>query len=230
MTLPPESWEALRLSLWVALWSAGLGLPLALGAAMALERGRFAGRFALNLLVHLPLVLPPVATGWLLLIGFGRKGPVGAVLETLFGLILAFTWKGAVLAGVVMALPLMVRPIRLSIAAVPPEVLRSAASLGASPGQVFVRVIWPMIRPGVIVALVMGFAKALGEFGATITFVAAIPGQTRTLASAIQGQLAVPGGEAAAAGLVALSLLLALGALAGAEILGERAAARVRGL
>lgn len=230
MTLPPEAFEALRASLWIALWATVLGLPLALGAAMALERGRFAGRFLLNLAVHVPLVLPPVAMGWLLLITFGRKGPVGAALEAMFGLILAFTWKGAVLAGVVMAMPLMVRPIRLSIAAVPAEVLRSAASLGAAPGQVFVRVIWPMIRPGVVVGGMMGFAKALGEFGATITFVAAIPGQTRTLASAIHGQLAVPGGEAAAAGMVALSLVLAVAALAGAEILGERAARRVRGL
>lgn len=229
MTLPPEAFDALWLSLWIAIWATALGLPLALAAAMALERGRFAGRFVLDLLVHLPLVLPPVATGWLLLIGFGTKGPVGGVLQDLFGLVLAFTWKGAVLAAVVMAMPLMVRPIRLSIAAVPAEILRSATSLGASPFQVFVRVIWPMIRPGVVVAAVMGFAKALGEFGATITFVASIPGQTRTLASAIHAQLAVPGGEAAAAGMVALSLALAMGALAGAEILGARAARRVRG-
>lgn len=228
MILPAEAFDALRLTLWVAFWATALGLPLAVVLAFALVR-RFPGRFLLNLLVHLPLVLPPVAVGWLLLIWFGRKGPVGGLLEAVFGLILAFNWKGAVLAAMVMGMPLMVRPIRQSIEALPREVLISAASLGASRGQVFWRVVWPMIRPGVIVGGVMGFAKALGEFGATITFVAAIPGQTKTLSSAIQGQLSVPGGEAAAAAMVALSVVLAFGALALAEVLGARAALRVSG-
>ncbi len=228
MTLPPEAFEALWLTLWVAFWATALGLPVALALAFALVR-RFPGRFFVNLLVHLPLVLPPVATGWLLLIWFGRKGPVGGALEAVFGLVLAFNWKGAILAAMVMAMPLMVRPIRQSIEALPREVLISAASLGATRGQVLARVVWPMIRPGVLVGGMMGFAKALGEFGATITFVAAIPGQTRTLASAIQGQLAVPGGEAAAAGMVGLSVLLAMAALAGSEVLGARAARRVAG-
>lgn len=228
MMLAPEAWDALRLTLWVACWATVLGLPVALGLALALVR-RFPGWFALNLLVHLPLVLPPVATGWLLLIWFGRKGPLGSTLEAALGLVLAFNWKGAVLASIVMGMPLMVRPIRASLEALPREVLLSAASLGAGPWMVFVKVIWPLIRPGVLVGGVMGFAKALGEFGATITFVAAIPGQTRTLASAIQGQLSVPGGEAAAAGMVALSVGLAVAALVGAEVLGARAARRVAG-
>ncbi len=228
MMFPPEAWDALRLTLWVACWATALGVPVALGLALALVR-RFPGWFMLNLLVHLPLVLPPVATGWLLLIWFGRKGPLGSTLEAALGLILAFNWKGAVLASIVMGMPLMVRPIRASLEALPREVLLSAASLGAGPWMVFAKVIWPLIRPGVLVGGVMGFAKALGEFGATITFVAAIPGQTRTLASAIQGQLSVPGGEAAAAGMVALSVGLAVAALVGAEVLGARAARRVAG-
>lgn len=228
MMLAPEAWDALRLTLWVACWATALGVPVALGLALALVR-RFPGWFVLNLLVHLPLVLPPVATGWLLLIWFGRKGPLGSTLEAALGLILAFNWKGAVLASIVMGMPLMVRPIRASLEALPREVLLSAASLGAGPWMVFAKVIWPLIRPGVLVGGVMGFAKALGEFGATITFVAAIPGQTRTLASAIQGQLSVPGGEAAAAGMVALSVGLAVAALVGAEVLGARAARRVAG-
>ena len=228
MMFPPEAWDALRLTLWVAFWATALGVPVALGLALALVR-RFPGWFMLNLLVHLPLVLPPVATGWLLLIWFGRKGPLGSTLEAALGLVLAFNWKGAVLASIVMGMPLMVRPIRASLEALPREVLLSAASLGAGPWMVFAKVIWPLIRPGVLVGGVMGFAKALGEFGATITFVAAIPGQTRTLASAIQGQLSVPGGEAAAAGMVALSVGLAVAALVGAEVLGARAARRVTG-
>ena len=232
MILPPEVWpeiwQALRLTLWVSFWATLLGLPVAVALSFALVR-RFPGRFLVNLAVHLPLVLPPVATGWLLLTWFGTKGPVGGVLQDMFHLVLAFNWKGAVLAAMVMAMPLMVRPIRQSIEAVPREVLVSAASLGADRGQVFARVVWPMIRPGVVVAAVMGFAKALGEFGATITFVASIPGQTRTLASAIAGQLAVPGGEAVAAAMVAISVVMAAGALAGAEILGARAARRVAG-
>ncbi len=228
MMLAPEAWDALRLTLWVAFWATALGVPVALGLALALVR-RFPGWFMLNLLVHLPLVLPPVATGWLLLIWFGRKGPLGSTLEAALGLVLAFNWKGAVLASIVMGMPLMVRPIRASLEALPREVLLSAASLGAGPWMVFAKVIWPLIRPGVLVGGVMGFAKALGEFGATITFVAAIPGQTRTLASAIQGQLSVPGGEAAAAGMVALSVGLAVAALVGAEVLGARAARRVAG-
>ena len=228
MTLPPETWEALRLTLWVAFWATALGLPMAVGLALALSR-RFPGRFVVSLLVHLPLVLPPVATGWLLLIAFGRQGPVGKVIEAALELVLAFNWKGAVLASIVMAMPLMVRPILLSLQSLPREVLMSAASLGAGRWHRFSRIVVPMILPGMVVGAVMGFAKALGEFGATITFVASIPGQTRTLASAIQAQLSVPGGEMAAAGMVGLSVLIAVCALAGAEILGARAARRVSG-
>ncbi len=227
--LSPQDWQAFGLTLWVAVWAVVLGAPMALAVAFALARGRFWGHGLLNLLVHLPLVLPPVVTGYVLLLSFGRKGAIGAILEQSFGLVFAFRWTGAVLAAVVMAFPLMVRPMRQAIEAVNPQVEQMAASLGARPWTVWRRMTLPLIWPGVLVGAVMGFAKALGEFGATVTFVANIPGQTQTLASAIHAYLSVPGAEAAVLRLVVLASALSVVALTLAEVLGRRAARRIRG-
>lgn len=227
--LPPEDWQALGLTLWVALWSTALSLPFGILVAHALARGRFRGRALLNLLVHLPLVLPPVVTGYLLLLAFGRQGPVGQVLEGVFGLVLSFRWTGAVLAAAVMGFPLMVRPIRLAIEALDPHLGEIAAGLGAAPFTVWRTITLPLILPGVLAGAVLGFARALGEFGATITFVAAIPGETRTLAAAVYDRLAVPGGEAAVLWLSALAIGLSVAALAAAEVLGRRLARRIAG-
>ncbi len=228
--LPAEDWQALWLTLWVALWTVVLGGPLALGVAFALaRRRRILGHGLLNLAVHLPLVLPPVVTGYALLVAFGQRGPIGGFLEQSLGLVLSFRWTGAVLAAVVMAFPLMVRPMRQAIEAVNPRIEEMAASLGASPWVVWRTVTLPLILPGIVIGAVMGFAKALGEFGATITFVAAIPGQTRTIASAVNAYLAVPGQEAAVLRLVVLSLALSILALALAEGLGRWAARRIAG-
>lgn len=227
--LPAEDWQALWLTLWVAVWAVALGAPLALGVAFALARRRFWGQGLLNLAVHLPLVLPPVVTGYALLVAFGQRGAVGGFLEQNLGLVLSFRWTGAVLAAVVMAFPLMVRPMRQALEAVNPRIEEMATSLGASPWVVWRTVTLPLILPGIVIGAVMGFAKALGEFGATITFVAAIPGQTRTIASAVNAYLAVPGQEAAVLALVALSLALSVFALALAEGLGRWAARRIAG-
>ncbi len=226
--LGPAEWAAVALSLRVSVVATLASLPLGILAAYALARWRFPGRGALNLAVHLPLVLPPVVTGYLLLVTFGTRGPVGSVLADL-GIVLAFEWTGAALAAAVMAFPLMVRAIRLSIEAVDPRVEQAAATLGASPPYVFATVTLPLILPGVLAGGVLAFAKAMGEFGATITFVSNIPGRTQTVPSAIYALLQVPGGEGAALRLVALSVLLAVGALIASEALAARAARRVAG-
>ena len=222
------AWEAVALSLRVSLVATLLALPLALGVAVLLARHEFPGKTLLNGLVHLPLVLPPVVTGYLLLVVFGTQGPVGGWLRDTFGLTLAFRWTGAALAAGVMAFPLMVRAIRLSVEAVDPGLAEAAETLGASRGRVFRTVTLPLIWPGLLAGAVLGFAKALGEFGATITFVAAIPGQTRTIPSAIYALLQVPGQEGAVLGLVAISIVLAFGALILLEWLALRARARLR--
>ncbi|SMY06896.1 molybdate ABC transporter permease subunit [Flavimaricola marinus] len=227
--LGPEEWQAVALSLKVAFWATVLSLPFGILTAYALARWRFPGRALLNGLVHLPLILPPVVTGYLLLLTFGRRGPVGAFLEQTFGLVLAFRWTGAALAAAVMAFPLMVRAIRLSIEAVDPKLEQAAATLGASKLWVFVTITLPLILPGVLAGAVLAFAKAMGEFGATITFVSNIPGETRTLPSAIYAFLQVPGGEASVWRLVIVSVVIALGALAASEVLARRVQARVRG-
>ena len=229
INLPPEGWGALWLSLRVAGLSTLLSLPVALGVAVLLARGRFWGRGILNGLVHLPLVLPPVVTGYLLLIAFGRTAPIGVFLEETFGLVLAFRWTGAVLAAAVMSFPLTVRAIWLALEAVEPGLEEAAATLGASPAFVFATVTLPLIAPGVLAGAVIGFAKAMGEFGATITFVSNIPGETQTVPSAIYSFLQVPGGEATVWGLVALAVGVALGALLLAELLSRRVAARIAG-
>lgn len=227
--LGPEAWQAVALSLKVAFWATVLSLPLGIVVAYALARGRFAGRQVLNGLVLVPLIMPPVVTGYLLLLTFGRQGIVGRALNDWFGITLAFHWTGAALAAAIMAFPLMVRAIRLAIEAVDPKLEDAAATLGASRLRVFCTVTLPLIAPGIIAGAVMAFAKAVGEFGATITFVSNIPGQTQTIPSAIYAFLQVPGGENAALTLVVISVALALGAVALSEWLARRVAQRISG-
>jgi molybdate transport system permease protein len=227
--LGPQEWQAVALSLKVSLWATVLSLPLGVLVAYALARGEFRGKQLLNGVVHLPLILPPVVTGYLLLLSFGRNGLIGGWLEDTFGLVLAFRWTGAVLAAAVMAFPLMVRAIRSAIEAVDPKLEQAAATLGASRIWVFVTITLPLILPGLITGAVLAFAKAMGEFGATITFVSNIPGQTQTLPLAIYTFLQVPGGESSAVRLVGLSVAVAMAALLASELLARRAARRVAG-
>lgn len=215
-------WTIIGLSLRVAMLSTLLSLPFALATAYVLARWRFPGKALFDALVHLPLLLPPVLTGYWLLLLFGRQGPVGRVLEQGFGLVLAFDWTGAVLAAAVMAFPLYVRAIRLSIEAIPREIDEMAASVGARPWATFLHVLLPLSRPGILAGMALAFAKALGEFGATITFVANIPGRTQTLSLAMHGLLQVPGGEAGILRLAVVSVLLALGALLASEWMVRR--------
>lgn len=229
MMLDAAGWEALRLSLLVGVVATCLALPLAIWIAWLLARRDFWGKAILNAAVHLPLVLPPVVTGYLLLIAFGRTGPAGQFLENTFGLVLAFRWTGAALAAAVMGFPLMVRAIRLAIEAVDPKIEDAARTLGAPGYAVFATITLPLILPGVLAGAVMGFAKAIGEFGATITFVANIPGQTQTMPSAIYALLQVPGGESAAIALVLWACALALGAVVISEWLARRVAKRIAG-
>ena len=226
--LGPEEWAAVALSLKVAFWATLVSLPLGIFTAYALARWRFPGREIVNGLVHLPLVLPPVVTGYLLLAAFGTRGWLGGALEEI-GVVFAFRWTGAALAAGIMGFPLMVRAIRLSIEAVDPKLEQAAATLGASKPWVFGTVTLPLILPGVIAGGVVAFAKAMGEFGATITFVSNIPGETRTLPLAVHSFLQVPGAEAQAWRLVVVSLVIAMGALLLSEWLARRVAARVAG-
>ncbi|TDK41210.1 molybdate ABC transporter permease subunit [Antarcticimicrobium luteum] len=227
--LGPEEWQAVALSLKVSLWAIVLSLPFGILTAYALARWSFPGKQVLNGIVHLPLILPPVVTGYLLLLTFGRRGPVGGLLDDWFGLVFAFRWTGAALAAAIMAFPLVVRAIRLAIEAVDPRLEQAAATLGAPRLWVFATVTLPLILPGVIAGAILGFAKAMGEFGATITFVSNIPGQTQTLPSAIYTFLQVPGGDASALRLVAVSVAVAMAALTVSEVLARRAAKRVSG-
>ncbi len=227
--LSPTEWQALSLSLRVSFWATAVSLPLGVLTAYALARWRFPGRQALNGLVHLPLILPPVVTGYLLLLAFGRRGAVGQYLDEWFGLVFAFRWTGAALAAGVMAFPLMVRAIRLAIEAVDPKLEQAAATLGASRVWVFATVTLPLILPGIIAGAILAFAKAMGEFGATITFVSNIPGQTQTLPSAIYTFLQVPGGEDEAARLVLLAVIVAMGALLLSEWISRAVARRIAG-
>ena len=228
MTLDSVAWDALRLSLWVAVWATVIAIPFALWIAWVLARRDFWGKSLLNAVVHLPLVLPPVVTGYILLTLFSPAAPAGAALSAI-GLTLAFKWTGAVLAAVVMGFPLMVRAMRLAIEAVDPKLEEAAATLGAPRINVFTRVTLPLIAPGILAAAVMGFAKAMGEFGATITFVANIPGQTQTLPIAIWTALQIPGGEGKAAAMALLSCAVALGAVFFSEALSRRVATRIGG-
>ncbi|MBO6604739.1 molybdate ABC transporter permease subunit [Rhodophyticola sp.] len=227
--LGPAEWQVVALSLQVAIWATLASLPFGILAAMALARGRFWGREALNIAVHLPLVLPPVVTGYLLLVLFGSQGPLGRFFEATLGLTFAFRWTGAALACAIMAFPLMVRAIRLALDAVDPKLEEAAATLGASRLRIFATVTLPLMLPGILAGTVLGFAKALGEFGATITFVSNIPGQTQTIPTAIYSLLQVPGQENAALRLIVMSIALSAAALVASEWLARNMAKRVRG-
>jgi molybdate transport system permease protein len=220
--LDPDAWDAVRLTLDVAARAVGFGLPLAVLTAFVLARGRFPGRALLNALVHLPLVLPPVVTGWLLLILFGIRGPLGSVLFGWFGIRLVFSTAGASLACAVMTFPVMVRAIRLSLEAADPGLEQAARSLGAGWLDRLFSITLPLASPGILVGAIVGYATCLGEFGAVITFAASIPGETQTLPLAIYAALQVPGGEARAAELSLVSLALALVGLLLSELLGRR--------
>ena len=220
--MTPELWSVVALSLRVSLVAMVITLPLAVAVGYALARFQFRGWHLVNGLAHLPLVLPPVVTGYILLILFGRNGALGAWLFDTFGIVLAFRWTGAALAAGVMAFPLMARAIRLAVDAVDPKLEEAAATLGASRLRIFVTITLPLIVPGVLAAAVLGFAKAIGEFGATITFVAAIPGETLTIPSAIYAELQIPGDSPAVITLVGLSVALAFGALVVSEALARR--------
>ena len=223
--LTPADLEAVLLSLKVSALATAVGVPSALLVALALARGRFAGKGLLDAAVHLPLVLPPVATGYALLILFGHRGPIGAALEQV-GIVLAFRWTGAALACGIMAFPLMVRPIRLSIEAIDREVDEAARTLGAGSLVRFFRVTVPLAAPGLAAATVLGFAKALGEFGATITFVAAIPGETLTLPTAIYQSTQAPGAEGRALALCAVAAVIAVAAVLASDWVSQALARR----
>jgi molybdate transport system permease protein len=225
--LSPEEWTAVRLSLLVASVATTASLPFGLLVAFLLARGRFWGRSVLDTLVHLPLILPPVVTGYLLLIGFGRRGPIGAFLAETFGIVLSFRWTGAALACAVMGFPLLVRAMRLSIEAVDAKLEDAAGTLGASQPLVFLVVTLPLILPGVIAGMILCFAKAMGEFGATITFVSNIPGETQTLPSAIYTLTQVPGGEAGAMRLTLISVAISVAALVGSELMARFVGRRI---
>jgi len=222
LALTPLETEALALSLRVALWSVLLSLPIGIALAWLLARREFLGKQLVNGVIHLPLVLPPVAIGYLLLLLFGRRGPLGIFLSEAFGVTVAFTWKGAAIASAVMAFPLMVRAIRLSLEAVDRRLEAAARTLGASPVRVFLTITLPLSLPGVLTGALLSFARSLGEFGATITFVSNIPGETRTLPLALYTLSQTAGGEAGALRLVVVSFLLAMAALIASELLARR--------
>lgn len=228
--LSPEELTAIRLSLRVAFWAVAGSLPLGILVALALARGRFWGRQLLDVAVHLPLVLPPVVTGYLLLLLFGRRGPLGAFLAESFGIVLAFRWTGAALACAVMGFPLLVRAIRLSIEAIDRRLEEAAGTLGAGRAWVFLTVTLPLMLPGILAGAILAFARSFGEFGATITFVSNIPGETQTLASAIYVFTQVPGGDAGALRLTAIAIALSAAALLASEALARRLSRRVLGV
>ncbi|WCK01739.1 molybdate ABC transporter permease subunit [Agrobacterium tumefaciens] len=226
-TLSAEEWTAIRLSLWVASIAMLASLPFGIAVAVALARGRFWGKSLLNGIIHLPLILPPVVTGFLLLVLFGRRGAIGQFLDAYFGIVFSFRWTGAALACAVMAFPLMVRSIRLSIEAVDRKLEEAAGTLGASPLWVFLTVTLPLTLPGIIAGMILAFAKAMGEFGATITFVSNIPGETQTLSAAIYTFTQVPGGDAGALRLTIVSVVISMLALLVSEFLARIIGKRV---
>jgi molybdate transport system permease protein len=227
--LTPDEWVAIRLSIRIAIVATVVALPFGVAVAWLLARKDFWGKSLLDGIVHLPLVLPPVVTGYLLLISFGRRGPIGAFLDEHFGIVFSFRWTGAVLACGVMAFPLLVRAIRLSFEAIDRRLEDAAGTLGASPLQAFFTVTLPLALPGVIAGMVLCFAKALGEFGATITFVSNIPGETQTISAAIYTLTQVPGGDAAAFRLVVVAIVISLAALIASEWFARRAGLRYHG-
>jgi len=227
--LTPEEWVAIHLSIRIAVVATAVALPFGIAVAWLLARKDFWGKSLLDGIVHLPLVLPPVVTGYLLLISFGRRGPIGAFLDEHFGIVFSFRWTGAALACGVMAFPLLVRAIRLSFEAIDRRLEDAATTLGASPFRVFFTVTLPLALPGVIAGMVLCFAKALGEFGATITFVSNIPGETQTISAAIYTLTQVPGGDAAAFRLVVVAIVISLAALVTSEWFARRAGMRYHG-
>jgi molybdate transport system permease protein len=222
LDLSPDEWTAVRLSLRVATVAMLASLPVGIAVAYLLARGRFPGKAILNGIVFLPLILPPVVTGYLLLLSFGRRGPIGAFLDQHFGIVLSFRWTGAALACAVMAFPLLVRSIRLSIEAVDRRLEEAAGTLGANPLWVFLFVTLPLILPGIIAGMILCFAKAMGEFGATITFVSNIPGETQTLPTAIYTLTQIPGGEAGAMRLTLIAIVISMAAVIVSELLARR--------
>lgn len=227
--ISPEEWTAILLSLRVAAVATLVATPLGIAVAWLLARRDFWGKAALDALIYLPLVLPPVVTGYLLLLTFGRKGLVGGWLADTLGIVFAFRWTGAALACGVMSFPLLVRPIRLSIEAVDRKLEQAASTLGAAPWRVFLTVTLPLALPGILAGMVLGFAKAIGEFGATITFVSNIPGETQTISAAIYSLTQTPDGDTAALRLVIVSIGIAMAALIASEILARRATLRLHG-
>lgn len=227
--LSPQEWTAVALSLRIAAVATLVALPLGVAIAYVLARKSFWGKSLLDAVVHLPLVLPPVVTGYLLLITFGRKAPVGAFLADHFGIVFSFRWTGAALACGIMAFPLMVRAIRLSIEAIDRRLEDAAATLGANRIWLFLTVTLPLALPGIIAGMMLAFARALGEFGATITFVSNIPGETQTISAAIYTLTQVPGGDAAALSLVIVAVIISLAALVASEWFARRASARLHG-
>jgi molybdate transport system permease protein len=227
--ITPTEWTAILLSIKVATVATLVATPLGIALAYLLARREFWGKSLLDAAIHLPLVLPPVVTGYLLLLAFGRRGPIGAFLADYFGIVLAFRWTGAVLSCGVMSFPLLVRPMRLSIEAVDRRLEQAAETLGAPPWRVFFTVTLPLALPGVLAGMVLGFAKAIGEFGATITFVSNIPGETQTISSAIYSLIQTPDGDTAALRLVIVSVVIAVAALIGAEVFARRATSRLHG-
>jgi molybdate transport system permease protein len=228
LDLTPEELTAIKLSLRVATWATLASLPFGILIAMMLARGRFYGRALLNALVLLPLVLPPVVTGYVLLLWFGRQGPIGKWLDETLGIVFAFRWTGAALACAVMGFPLMVRAIQLSVSAVDRRLEQAAGTLGANPALVFLTVTLPLIAPGIIAGAVLSFARAMGEFGATITFVSNIPGETQTLPTLIYTFTQVPGGDAGALRLTLISLAISLSAILASEWIAQMVSKRVR--
>src|SRR5499426_3631469 len=222
LDLSPDEWIAIRLSLKIAVVATAVALPFGIALAWLLARKNFWGKALLDGLVHMPLVLPPVVTGYLLLISFGRRGPIGAFLADHFGIVFSFRWTGAALSCGVMGFPLLVRPIRLAIEAIDRKLEDAAATLGADRLWIFLTVTLPLAMPGLIAGMVLCFAKALGEFGATITFVSNIQGETQTLPSAIYTFTQIPGGELGAMRLTLVSIVISMGALVVSELLARR--------
>jgi molybdate transport system permease protein len=230
LAFTPEEATAIMLSLRVAFWAMLTSLPFGIAVALVLSRGRFWGKPLLDAIVHLPLVMPPVVTGYILLLLFGRNGPLGRLLAEHLGIVFAFRWTGAALACAVMGFPLMVRSIRLSLDAVDRRLEAAAGTLGASAVWIFATITLPLILPGILAGMILAFARALGEFGATITFVSNIPGETQTIPTAIYFLLQEPGGRFAALRLTFVSIAISLTALIAAEPLTTRAARRAMGL
>ena len=230
LAFSPEELTAIRLSLRVAFWAMLGSLPVGIAVALLLSRGQFWGKSLLNVIVHLPLVIPPVVTGYILLLLFGRRGLIGEFLADRLGIVFAFRWTGAALACAVMGFPLLVRSIRLSLDAIDRRLEDAAGTLGANALWIFVTITLPLILPGILAGMILSFARALGEFGATITFVSNIPGETQTLPTAIYMLIQVPGGDLAALRLTLVSIAISMLALFASEALIERATRRVQGV